>query len=91
MIDIAFCESRFRQFNKSGDVLRGEVNSDDVGVVQINTYYHQKDALALGFDIMTLEGNMAYGKYLYEKQGTRPWNSSKPCWQGRTNLVAIKN
>ena len=80
LIDIARCESQFRQTEKNGTVLRGRVTPADVGVMQINEKYHLKDATKLGYDIYTLEGNMAYARYLYEKQGARPWLASSKCW-----------
>lgn len=80
LADIAWCESRMRHFGKSGEVLRGEIDSDDVGVMQINTRYHEEDAVELGIDVYSLHGNLAYAKYLYEKQGTKPWLASSPCW-----------
>lgn len=89
MADIAFCESRFRQFDKNGNPLRGFVNSADVGVMQINEKYHAETAAKLGINIYTLEGNMEYGKYLYETQGTKPWVHSKECWN-TVREIAIK-
>lgn len=89
MADVAFCESRFNQFNENGNVLRGKVNSADVGVMQINEKYHVATAIRLGINIYTLEGNMEYGKYLYETQGTKPWVHSKHCWN-TVREIAIK-
>ncbi|PIR85490.1 hypothetical protein COU15_00135 [Candidatus Kaiserbacteria bacterium CG10_big_fil_rev_8_21_14_0_10_45_20] len=80
LADIAWCESSMRHFNKEGEILRGVADSDDLGVMQINRRYHEKDAVELGFDIYSLNGNLAYAKHLYEKQGTRPWKASSPCW-----------
>lgn len=80
LVDVSFCESRFRQHDKNGNVLRGEINPSDVGVMQINLYYHQKDAQKLGHDLYTLEGNTAYARDLYEKQGLDPWVHSSGCW-----------
>jgi hypothetical protein len=78
---IAGCESHNRQLDANGDVIRGEVNHYDVGVMQINELYHADEAKALGYDIYTLDGNAAFGRYLYEHQGgSQPWSSSKPCW-----------
>lgn len=90
MTKVAWCESRNRQFEKDGTtVFRGKVNPDDVGVMQVNTYYHLETSKKLGMDIMTLEGNLAYAKRLYDREGTTPWNSSKPCW-GKFVEVAVK-
>jgi hypothetical protein len=80
MIQIARCESTYRHLDPDGNIHRGQVNSKDVGVMQINEYYHLDEAQKNDYDIYTLEGNTAYARRLYEKEGTRPWNSSKPCW-----------
>lgn len=80
LVEIARCESTFRQYDTDGRVMRGLVNSADVGVMQINERYHAEDAVKLGVDIYSIEGNIAYAKHLYDKFGTSPWASSKPCW-----------
>lgn len=80
MAEVSRCESHFRQYDKNGDTFRGKVNPKDVGVMQINEYYHLKRAQKLGYDIYTVEGNLAYGRLLYTEQGTQPWISSSPCW-----------
>ena len=81
MAEVIKCESRFRQFNSDGSAFRGIVNNQDVGIAQVNEYYHLKRAKKLGYDIYTVEGNMAYAKLLYEEEGTDPWISSAPCWK----------
>jgi hypothetical protein len=78
--DIAWCESKFRHFDNYGAVLKGEVVSTDIGVMQINEYYHGKTADTFGIDIYTLTGNLKYARYLYEKEGTTPWLASVKCW-----------
>jgi hypothetical protein len=96
MIQIARCESQFKQLNKNGEIHRGIVNPADVGVMQINERYHLDRATKNNYDIYSVEGNMAYARELYEDSGTQPWISSKPCWgkyertlSGDTNLLAI--
>lgn len=76
---IAKCESGLRQFNSDGSVLRGLVNSHDVGLFQINEDYHLAAAISLGIDIYTLEGNIAYALWLVENQGYAPWIHSNHC------------
>ena len=88
LVEIARCESEFRQFDKNGKVVRGRVDSADVGIMQINERYHLDIAKKLGYNIHTIEGNTAYAKYLYDKSGSKPWNASKPCW-GKA-VVAMK-
>lgn len=89
LVDVARCESRYRQFDVNGQPLRGVQNSADVGVMQINEKYHLSAANALGINIYTLEGNMAYARHLYEKSGSAPWVHSSGCW-GTTREVALR-
>ena len=80
LADIAQCESHFKQFDKDGSIHRGRINKNDLGIMQVNEYYHGKMAERLGIDLYTIQGNLAYARYLYEQKGTSPWISSKPCW-----------
>ncbi len=77
---IAYCESKYRQFNKDGSLLRGVQNPKDVGVFQINEYWHLAQSKRLGLDIHTLKGNLAYAAYLRAQNGYRDWGWSKSCW-----------
>lgn len=80
LVEIARCESTLRQYGRDGKVIRGRANRNDVGVMQINEKYHGESAKDLGYDIYTTEGNIAFGKYLYDKYGVSPWSASSPCW-----------
>jgi hypothetical protein len=87
MIDIARCESRFAQFRADGSVVKNP-HSSASGVFQIMASIHAVSAKAnLGYDIYTLKGNADYARYLYETQGTVPWNDSKACW-GKSGHLA---
>ncbi|MGB8816216.1 MAG: hypothetical protein WCC74_03245 [Minisyncoccia bacterium] len=90
LLDIAFCESSLRHYNTDGEVLRGKVNSADMGLMQINTKYHAEKASELGFDLETPEGNMQYAKWLYDKEGGQPWISSSKCWNQAITLEKTK-
>lgn len=87
LAEIAKCESHFRHLGTSGRVIRGEVTTEDVGVMQINEFYHEERAKMLGLDLHTLDGNLAYAKWLYRKEGTVPWSSSSRCWQKADTLA----
>jgi hypothetical protein len=87
LVEVARCESTFRQFGKDGRVIRGKVNPQDVGVMQINERYHADEAAAMGLDIYTVEGNVDFAKHLYDKFGTDPWSSSEKCWSRSTPLA----
>ena len=87
LAQIAKCESRFTHLGKSGKVLRGELTAEDVGVMQINEFYHDDRAEKHGFNLHTLDGNLAYAKWLYGKEGTAPWASSAKCWKKSEHLA----
>ena len=80
LAEIAKCESRFRQYNSKGEILKGKVNTYDRGVMQINILYHGKAAEKMGLDLHDIDDNVAYARALYEKEGSKPWMSSSPCW-----------
>lgn len=80
MIQVARCESTFRHTLEDGSVLVGRVDPADTGVMQINKRYHEDTAVSLGLNLDDIHDNMAYARYLYEKQGTQPWSASSPCW-----------
>lgn len=84
MIEVARCESRFRQFADSGNVFKGGLNMKMVGIFQIYGDVHRTTALSLGFDIDTVQGNIGYARYLYSRERTNPWISSMPCWNTGT-------
>lgn len=80
LAEIARCESGFVHFTDSGKILRGRVDNNDVGLMQINERFHLNSAKKLGYDIYSIEGNMAYAKYIYERDGAAPWYASSKCW-----------
>jgi prophage tail gpP-like protein len=84
LVEIARCESTFTHYKEDGTLLRGRVDNNDVGVMQINERYHLDRSRELGFDIHTIEGNVEYAKILYRDQGGAPWSASSKCW-GKTS------
>lgn len=64
---------------KDGEVLRGELTPDDVGMCQISLRYWSETASRLGYDVMTEEGNALMANYLYERYGSQPWKASAKC------------
>lgn len=78
---IAACESGMKHYNQAtGNVLQGAITPGDIGLLQINSLVHGKDALRNGFNIYSIYGNIGFGIKLYIEKGTQPWNSSKKCW-----------
>ncbi|MEN9913018.1 MAG: hypothetical protein RLY66_426 [Candidatus Parcubacteria bacterium] len=90
LIEVARCESEYRQFDSNGKVIRGRVVADDIGVMQINEYFHGETAKKMGLNIYTAEGNVAYAKYLYSKYGLKPWSASAPCWNKNGDIALAK-
>lgn len=78
MIEIAKCESKFRQFTDAGSVFYGGAGGGMVGIFQFYEAIHKNAALALGFDLTTVDGNLGYARHLYGVQGTKPWVSCVP-------------
>lgn len=89
LAEIAKCESEFKHIGANGEIIRGKVNRGDLGVMQINKYYHEEDASKLGLDLKTLRGNMAFARNLYDKYGTSPWQSSSGCWEKYVSIAKI--
>ncbi|MFO0718947.1 MAG: hypothetical protein U0522_02885 [Candidatus Paceibacterota bacterium] len=87
LAEVARCESQFRQTDTNGQVLRGKKNNKDVGVMQINEFYHADKAKKMGLDLHKMEDNLAYARHLYSKNGTRDWLPSSPCWAKTQNLA----
>lgn len=82
---ICSCESTGSPNNEpqhylNGSVIRGRINSSDVGMCQINEYYHDDAAISLGLDLENKEDNLSYAEHLYETQGNQPWFWSEHCW-----------
>jgi len=80
LAEISKCESSFNQYDSKGEILRGRVNPKDVGLMQINEGYHLEMSKKLGYDIYTVEGNLAYAKVMYDEFGGQPWKASAGCW-----------
>lgn len=89
LAEIAKCESNYRHFGRNGKIIRGIVNKADVGVMQINEMYHAAQAKTLGYDLYTLDGNMAYAEWLYKQEGVKPWKSSSKCWDDSKEAIAL--
>ena len=75
-----------RQFREDGSILwgqdkNGKIVKRDVGACQIATNYWLKTSQELGYNIFTYEGNIGFAKWLYDREGSRPWNASRACWK----------
>ncbi|MAZ30132.1 hypothetical protein CL655_02505 [bacterium] len=81
LVKVAFCESSLEHFEDDGvTAKRGDIDSRDTGVLQINLGYHERDATRLGLDVRVFEDNVTYGLHLLRTQGLQPWSASEYCW-----------
>jgi hypothetical protein len=79
LLKICKCESGCRHTIK-GKVIKGKVHPADSGLMQINTEAHADVLKKMNLDADKLEDNIAFAKFLYERDGLKPWKSSKSCW-----------
>ncbi len=89
MISIAKCESSFTQYDSNRNPMYGG-SGGMVGVFQVAAAIHNDAAKDLSYDINTLEGNLAYARYLYENEGTVPWLASASCWNPQPLSTLLK-
>lgn len=82
MYQVALCESGASQFTASGSVVRNP-KTPDVGAFQVNVEYHGEAAKRLGLDLYSVDGNVAYAKVLFDRNGLRDWSASKHCWSDK--------
>lgn len=87
LVPICACESTGNKygkpthFDKDGNVLLGVINPYDTGMCQINVKIHKDTIERLGLDVTKEIDNIIFANWLYERDGSTPWNWSKPCWK----------
>jgi len=92
LIEIAECESTFRHWDPETGEPLSNPNSSATGAMQLMASYHREPASNLGWDIDTLEGNLAYAEYLYDTEGVTPWDASRKCWESKGSAnMALNN
>ncbi len=74
MVRVAQGESGMRQWHADGRVVRGIVDKDDTGLMQINSRYHSKEAKRLGLDFEnSIVDNVQMARVIYDTQGITAW------------------
>ncbi len=73
-----------RQFKPNGNIVQG-VNTNgtsDIGMFQINLSEDKiREIGKLKLNVFSEEGNIAYAKVLFDRNGTSDWEASKSCWR----------
>lgn len=80
MIKIAACESSLRHVLPNGR-LNISPDGHDVGTFQVRLPVHESELNRYGLNPADFAHNVAFATYLYRRDGLRPWNSSRPCWE----------
>jgi hypothetical protein len=68
-------------YDKKGNVLRGKINPQDIGMCQINEHYNGKQAESMGLNIYKEQDNITFANHMYKTQGLTPWKWSEHCWK----------
>lgn len=76
---VSYCESRYYENATGTQAAVGK----DIGMFQINTYYHESKAQKMDLNIYEPRDNIEYAMWLMERQGLQPWSASKSCWINR--------
>lgn len=63
-----------------GQVLRGVIDRQDIGKYQISLRFHKEQAEKMKLDLFKESDNEKYALWLFENQGSTPWESSKRNW-----------
>lgn len=76
VLKIAMCESNF----DSAAIGERAVVGKDLGLFQINSYFHGDRADELGLDLMDAYDNTKFAVMLMRSEGLKPWKASQHCW-----------
>lgn len=79
MLKVSFCESSL-QHKKRGELLKGS-DGHDLGAFQIRKIVHKKQLQKMGLNLENEEDYFKFSRTLFNESNTRPWNSSRHCWE----------
>lgn len=74
-VRVAECESQL-----DPDAINPTNGSFDGGIFQISLKYHGDELAERGLDRFDIEGNVAFARILYNRNGWQDWSASKHCW-----------
>ena len=80
---IISCESEY----KSSAIGKMAVIGQDIGIWQINSYFHEEAAKERGLNIYNSNDNLRYGMILLFEKGTQPWKASRTCWSKKLSVA----
>lgn len=74
LTNVMMCESGLRHFKTNGEVLKGIVNNNDIGVCQINKTTWGKEAKRLRLDLENPIDNILMASFII-KNDKRSWDN----------------
>ncbi len=80
MVKIAACESSLLHSLPNGK-LNISPDGNDVGTFQVRVPVHKKELGRYGLNPADFTHNVAFATHLKRRDGDRPWNSSRNCWE----------
>lgn len=82
-VAVMMCESSFQPYAENTQTHQSGVVSTDYSLMQVNDFYHGKQAEAMGLNIRDPRDNVIYAIQLMEREGLKPWSPSKKCWSNK--------
>jgi hypothetical protein len=86
MLRVAACESSLRHTLPSGEVNVGP-DGEDRGVLMVRRSVHERELNKFGLNPDEFAHNIVFAEHLLRRDGYRPWESSRRCWEDLRFLV----
>jgi hypothetical protein len=80
MVRVAACESSLQHTLPDGSLNVGP-DGYDIGTFMVRAPVHERELRRYGLDPTNFTHNVAFATYLYERDGLRPWQPSRSCWE----------
>ncbi len=80
MMHVAKCESGLVH-RENGELIQARDGSSSRGVFQVLMRIHGPQMQKMGLNPERTDHYLTYVRYLYDKQGLKPWQGSRHCWE----------
>jgi hypothetical protein len=85
MIYVANCESTGLIHRENEKLIISRADGIGAGVFQLQMTVHKQDMEKKGLNPNIFSEYLEFVRHLYDKNGMRPWASSKKCWKKQGN------
>lgn len=79
MVRVAMCESGLIH-RKDGELIRNQEGSSAKGTFQVLMRVHAPQMYKMGLNPERTDDYLAYVRFLFDRYGFTPWQSSQHCW-----------